>query len=139
MAWSKVAILILIAACAVQPAGSAALTDRDWRLVELRGAPSIPSSGDGQPFLRFNTAESRMEGYSGCNSFSGTYQRSGTSLRIPGPVMMTKRACVQRELNSQESRFTGTFDAIDRYAIEGRVLTLLSGDTALARLEAVNE
>src|SRR5688572_1430753 len=113
MASSKLlaALLVFLTTCAVQPAGSAALTDRDWRLVELRGSPSIPTPGDRQPYLRFNTAESRMEGFSGCNGFSGPYELDGNSLRIPGPVMMTKRACVQRELNAQETQFVGTFDS----------------------------
>ena len=130
-------ILILIAACAVQPAGSAALTDRDWRLVELRGSTAV--SSDRHPYIRFNSSESRMEGYGGCNTFSGTYLVSDNSLRIPGPVIMTKRACVQGELNAQEREFVGIFPSLDRYTIEGRVLTLLSGNAPLARLEAASE
>src|SRR5687767_827178 len=124
MASSKAiaALLVLLMGCTMQPAGSAALTDRDWRLVELSGSPSIPTTGHRQPSLRFASAESRMEGFSGCYGFSGPYQLNGSSLRIPGPVMMTTRACVARGLNAQEQQFVSTFDSIDRYAIEGRVL-----------------
>lgn len=117
-------------------AASTPLVDTEWRLVELNGAPSIRAKGEQQPHVRFLAEDNRLEGYSGCNSFSGSYELSGSQLRATGPMMMTKRACVQSDLNAQEGKFVAALGAMTRYSISGRTLTISSAAGTVAKFEA---
>jgi putative lipoprotein len=134
--------LMLLAACvppatpggASQDASSAGLLDREWRLTNLEGNLSIRTKGERQPHLRF-LAEGKLEGFGSCNGFSGTYEATGSTLRV-GSLMSTKMACADAALNRQESRFLGILESARSYTVAGDVLTLRSADAELAKFQA---
>ena len=109
-----------------EPVSAASLGGSRWTLVELRGQPAFPASGQGRPHVLFS-ADSQVSGSTGCNSFSGNYAQDGAALRIPGPLTMTRRACAERERNEQERRFMAMLESIDSFAIRDATLILHAG------------
>ena len=116
-------------------AAAASLAGAEWRLVELEGRPVVSGTID-RPHLRFTSDSDslRVGGSTGCNFLSGSYEASGSTLRF-GPLITTKRACVDEDVNAQEARFVGALRRTDGFAIDGPGLTLLSGAQPVARFE----
>lgn len=68
------------------------------------------------------TENGRVTGSTGCNSLSGTYTATETTLTF-SPLAMTRRACVAPALNAQEAKFTK--------ALQGEMTWRLTADGAL--------
>ena len=110
--------------------GSSPLAGTSWRLVELNGQPVV--SGGDTITLAFAADEPRVSGYGGCNQFSGPYTQNGASLRI-GPLLATRRACLEEGLNTQETAYFQALESTTRYSIEGGQLVLYRGGQVVAR------
>ena len=119
-----------------QDASIPSLLNKEWRLTTLGGAPSITMQGDRQPHVRF-LPEGRLEGFGSCNGFSGSYEVTGSALRVRS-VAATKMACADPALNRQETRFFGALESVSSYAISGGELTLRSSTGELAKFQAAN-
>lgn len=134
--------LATLAACAEKtPAGAApepaqALAGTHWRLTELNGRPAAGGIAGREPHLRFHTATGHMGGSTGCNSVAGAYQVEGDRLRFPEPLGMTRMACTDPAVSTQERAFLEALRAVERFSIAGGRLVLYAGDRALARFEA---
>jgi heat shock protein HslJ len=132
--------LALAAACtpAAVPGGSSEppsaasaaavpLENTAWTLVDVGGTPARPiGSGAAGPTLRLNAAEKRVSGDTGCNMYAGPYQLSGATLRF-GPLISTRRACIDEALNRQEAALLGALDNVRSFRIDDDTLTV-SGD-----------
>ena len=106
------------------------LAGTSWQLVELNGQPLVPG---GEPLtLVFAADEPRVSGYGGCNQFSGEYAQNGASLRI-GPLLSTRRACLEPALNTQETAYFQALESTTRYSIEGGQLVPYRGSQVVAR------
>lgn len=68
------------------------------------------------------TEAGRVSGSTGCNSLSGSYTATGTTLTF-SPLVTTRRACVAPVLNAQETRFTS--------ALQGEMAWRITADGAL--------
>jgi heat shock protein HslJ len=130
--------LVVVALGACVPAqgqgGSAApspLAGTSWRLVELNGQAVV---GEEPLTLVFAADEPRVSGYGGCNQFSGPYTQNGASLRF-GPLISTRRACLEPALNTQETAYFQALESTTRYSIEGGRLVLYRGNQVVARFE----
>ena len=110
-----------------------ALENREWRLVEVRGRPAVPSTGMRQASIRFSPDSVRVSGSGGCNRISGTYSRDDDRLSF-GPIMATKMACADASLNRQETDFLSALQATTRYDITNDTLSLARDGERLARL-----
>ncbi|HEX5871158.1 MAG TPA: META domain-containing protein [Longimicrobium sp.] len=126
--------LVMVALGASVPAqaqgGNAPLAGTSWTLVELNGQPVLPA---GEPLtLNFAADEQRVSGNGGCNQFSGPYTQNGASLRF-GPLISTRRACVEEPLNAQETAYFQALESTTRYSVEGGQLILYRGNQVVAR------
>lgn len=114
--------MLLLAMAACGGGGTmvvAPLPGTSWVLDEIDGAPAV---NRGRATLEF--AESgRASGDGSCNRFSGTATIAGDSLSV-GPLMSTKRACVEDALNNQETRYLAALGAARRYSIAGDTLRI---------------
>lgn len=128
-----VAALALAACSTVGRTADARSLDGEWRLVELRGQPVPPLDPEAQPFLRFERDSSRVTGNTGCNLLSGPFSRAGTELGF-GPVITTKRACLDESRNQREAELLGALQATRGFTVERDTLTLTGGAGRLARL-----
>jgi len=110
------------------------LTNTYWKLTELDGQPVVVGKAR-EPHLRLRD-DSRADGSTGCNSFSGTYERAGDRLTF-GKLVTTMMACIEPALSRQEQRFLQVLASADRAAAVGDRLTLYAKDRPIARLVAV--
>jgi heat shock protein HslJ len=112
------------------------ITGRHWKLVELNGqpVPALPR----EPYLILNTEGARVNGFGGCNSFSGSYELDEATLRIRfGQLASTMMACPAGM--DVESAFHKVLGSVDNYSLSGDHLTLNRARMApLARFEAVD-
>ncbi|MEM7135731.1 MAG: META domain-containing protein [Myxococcota bacterium] len=123
-----------------QPDGSesvASLTETEWVLVELNGAPAAPGANGKAPTLTLQGAEPRASGFAGCNRFSGGYVLEGAQLRFPA-LAMTSMACPDGM--EVERAFAKSLGATENFSIDGDTLTLSSADGGqLAKFSAKPE
>lgn len=99
------AFLILSSCNAVRKNQSAEnLKQTQWELVAIdQEALDADALGRALPTMQFDTAGTRVSGNAGCNRYNGTVELSGDSLHF-GPLMSTKMACDQMELEQQFMR-----------------------------------
>lgn len=142
-AWRVLVVMACVALCNVslacarspQTSGGPTLTDTDWMLTELNGAPAVPGLTARSARIRLVADGGRMTGATGCNTMGGEFEHRGDSLRF-SRVFTTKMACVDPAPARQEADFVRAIEVVDRYAINGRVLTLFAAGRAVARFTA---
>jgi heat shock protein HslJ len=106
-----------------------------WKLTELDGQAVVVGKAR-EPHLRLRTDDSRADCSTGCNSFSGIYERAGDRLTF-GRLVTTLMTCTDSGLSRQEQRFLQTLASVDRAAAVGDRLTLYAKDRPVASLVAV--
>ncbi|MGE0801230.1 MAG: META domain-containing protein [Lautropia sp.] len=111
------------------------VTEKYWKLVELNGQP-VPAL-QREPHLILKAAEERVNGFGGCNTFTGSYRINEAASRISfDRVASTMRAC--QSGMDVEKAFHDVLRAVDNYSYDGERLTLNRARMApLARFEAV--
>lgn len=111
------------------------ITEKYWKLVELNGQP-IPAL-DREPHLIFKAEGGRVNGYSGCNSFSGAYTLDEATSRISfAHLVSTQRACPDGM--DIERAFGEALSRADNFSLNGDHMTLNRARMApLARFEVV--
>ena len=75
------AMAIMLSACCAQPE-----LDGTWTVTSVAGEQvSLPDSlAEATPFIRFDSAEGRIHGNSGCNIMNGAYTQDGSKLSFTG-------------------------------------------------------
>jgi copper homeostasis protein (lipoprotein) len=115
---------------------NATLENSYWKLVELGDQPARVAENIPEPHLLLHPAKQRADGSTGCNRFSGSYELSGDSLQL-GPLVATRRACLDPGMNRQESRLLEAFDATRSWKVTGETLVLSGERGPVARFVAV--
>jgi heat shock protein HslJ len=111
------------------------ITEKYWKLVELKGQP-VPALKR-EPYLILRTEDKRMTGFGGCNSFTGAYTLDEAASRIRfDQVASTMMACPSGM--DVEQAFHEVLRGVDNYSLNGDRLSLNRARMApLARFEAV--
>jgi putative lipoprotein len=94
-------VMVKVAApAAAEPAGiDRDLIPGDWVVTSIGGEPVI-----GEKPLTLRLTEGGVaSGFSGCNTFRGSFKHSARSVFF-GPLAMTKMACADEAVNAQEAR-----------------------------------
>jgi heat shock protein HslJ len=117
----------------VAPEPDAELVGTTWRLESLvdgLGPDGGVMSVVGEPTLEL-TEDGEVRGDTGCNTFSGSYELDGTTLRI-GPLATTRMACEGPEAGQEEHALSVLESAAVDVTLEGGSLRLTgSNDRAL--------
>ncbi len=117
------------------PTPNASLVNTYWKLIELDGQPATLGAGKRELHMVLTSGGSRLRGFSGCNRFTGDYERNESQLRFR-PLAATRMACM--EGMEQEQRFLAALGEVVRFTISGNSLALYSSDERLVlRFEAV--
>jgi heat shock protein HslJ len=115
-------ILEFIAAAALNPVQSNALSGTMWTLVSLNGSAPL---ADRAITLSFD--QGSLEGSAGCNTYGGSYTASEESLSFGG-VYATERACMEPAgIMEQERAYLDALNARARYQIPGDRLKVYDG------------
>lgn len=98
------------------------LTNSEWVLEDLGDAAAIASPQ--KPTLRFISSD-RIAGQGGCNSYSANFQLDGVRLAV-NTLVATKRACVDPQVQEQESRYFRALENAQWVSLEGAYLLIYS-------------
>jgi heat shock protein HslJ len=125
----RTVLVLAISACGgSRPAAIAPLPGTSWVLLDIGETPAIQP---GRATLSFDES-SRASGDGSCNRFSGPVTITGDSLAF-GPLLATKRACIEEPLNSQETRYLAALERARRYEVAGDSLLIQGADGATLR------
>jgi putative lipoprotein len=86
-----------------------------WRLVQLGDEPIAPG---GEAQVQFDRSSGRVSGSGGCNRISGTFTRSGSTLRI-GQMAATRMACLDPARGGSEAQFVSALQSTASYRLAG--------------------
>lgn len=113
------------------------IVEKYWKLKTLEGKDiEMAENQEKEIYFMLKTDENRVVGFSGCNTFNGTYTlEKGNRIRFT-QMLSTLKACPDVDIN--ESEFLKVFGLADNYTINGDILNLNVGRRApLAVFEAV--
>jgi heat shock protein HslJ len=102
------------------------LAGKPWKLTEVNGVAVTRGNAN----LQFDADTNKYHGSSGCNFIGGNYKIEGTHIRFSQGVI-TRRACLDAEVQKTETEFMRAFYEITDFKIEGEVLRLYKGDQLL--------
>lgn len=107
--------------CSGEKSSRLRIVDNTWRLIEMDGKAIKLEEGQKNPFVHLQTKNNRMQGFAGCNRFSGTYLVKG-EIFLFNKMAGSRMACVSgMEL---EDAFFKVLSATEGYRIERDVLEL---------------
>ncbi|RQO49527.1 heat-shock protein [Variovorax sp. KBW07] len=92
-----------------------------WRLAQLGDEPIGPGS-DAQ--IQFDRSSGRVSGSGGCNRVSGSFTRSGITLKI-GQLASTRMACADPTRGANEAQFLAALQSTASYRLAPGRLALL--------------
>lgn len=106
-----------------------------WTLTHLSapGSKSLDSLYPGKkPRISFTTADKRVSGNTGCNSFSGPLEVDGNKINFNTPLALTKMFCA----GDGESVFLENLKKVNSYSVSGgNTLHFIMGDIAIMQFK----
>lgn len=143
--YALIALVMIVIGCAdvsgknsaniASAANDGAITERYWKLVELRGQP-VANVGAREPHIILKEKDQRVAGSGGCNSLMGGYQITAPNRISFSKVASTMMACSQG-MDTERGLFE-VLETADSYTVNGDTLVLNRARMApLARFEAV--
>lgn len=115
------AVMLYFAACSGSGTQKQELGGTKWILYELEGVVQKFQSGSKDVYIQFDAAENQTSGFASCNTFSGSYTATGSSIKI-GPLSSTKMACDDM---STETKFMQSLNKSASYKISSGSLSLI--------------
>ena len=100
-----------------------------WTVISVNNGQGAVTSVAGVSASLSFLPDGQIEGFGGCNNFSGSYSLDGESIAI-GPLMATQMAC-EEPAGSFESQLLLALDAAASWSVIGNVLELRDADGAL--------
>jgi heat shock protein HslJ len=116
-------LLVMAMLFACKPlARSDDLHGTQWVLSAIDGVPPLP----GEP-ITLTFEDGQVRGWSGCNSYSGTYIVRGEVMAF-GELMATAMACVELGRMEQESAYLSRLGAVAAFTLADGVLGLSTSE-----------
>ncbi len=98
-----------------------------YMISQIRQNKSIPK----ELMITFEENTNKFTGFSGCNSFFGTYTLEGNKVKLSNTAS-TKKYC-QEELNNVENHFLEALNMVNTFTLSDNVLSLLENDVTLLK------
>lgn len=86
-----------------------------------------------KPVIRFDLAEKRFSGNSGCNSISGGFTLKDSYLSFDKNIISTKMACADAKGNRDEQAFLSALQKINTWLVVNDGLELGQGEIVLMK------
>ncbi len=103
-----------------------------WRLYEMNGEQVVTPADSKEVYIKLNSKKNKLEGYTGCNIITGTYELGKESLSFEAAT--TERYCT--DMMDTEEYILRALNYADRHVINGLYLMLYDGTYLLAIFEA---
>ncbi|MGJ7511158.1 META domain-containing protein [Variovorax sp. GT1P44] len=109
----------LLAGCGSGISLDEAIEGPVWRLEQL-GGEAVAPTGDPQrdPQVQFDRRNGRLSGSGGCNRLTGTFERSGSTLKM-SQLASTRVACADPARSASETQFFAALQATASYRMQG--------------------
>ncbi|MFC1702394.1 META domain-containing protein [Pseudomonadota bacterium] len=122
------------------PRMEVALISPQWKATGINnGKGGVQSLLAGTTVTAIFGEDRKVSGSSGCNKFSGTYERDGNSIKI-GPLAGTRMMCAEPGgIMQQETQFLKALENASTFVVEGKTLELRDAKGALQVKFAVSE
>ena len=131
-------LLLLIVQCKPTQVSKSrsSLENTHWRLSEMNGNPIITLEGSRDVYFMMTTQQGQKQitGFAGCNSLTGGYTLSDDKVKFV--IATTKMMCPPEQMDVEDF-LVKVLTSATSYRIEGDVLELLEGQTALADFKAI--
>ena len=111
------------------------LTGTRWVLEAIKGEPVATAADAGPAYLQLNSGDYTVEGYSGCNQFSGSWSMDDERISF-GALAMTMRACIDGM--DTEQAYMEALKAMDSHAIDGDILRIYGEGAEILTFKAQN-
>ena len=119
--------LLILAGCGpITRVATMELSGTSWQLVELDGEAAL---ADALPMLAFDD-QGAVTGSTGCNTFNGQVTIDGSDVAF-GPLVTTRKACLDPAANRQEQAFLAAMEGVTSYTIDEEGRLVLQGVTDL--------
>jgi heat shock protein HslJ len=106
-----------------------ALNDTKWMIQTLNGSRVLIPEGGKEVFITFSN-DGKANGSSGCNTFNGKAEVSGSSMKL-GPMATTRMMCPEQM--DTEKDFLAALNNTASYSISGNTLSIMdAGKNVLA-------
>lgn len=101
---------------------TSSILEKYWKLVEVNGK-TVMLSGELRkgPHMILKVMDRRVSGNGSCNGYGGTYHLSAGNKIHFSPIISTKMACSEMEV---ETAFFNVFQSADHYTVSGDSLSL---------------
>jgi len=122
------------------PRMETALISPEWKATGINnGKGGVQSLLAGTTLTATFTEDGTVTGSSGCNRFSGAYERDGNAIKI-GPLAGTRMMCTEPAgIMEQESHYLKALENASTFNIEGKTLELRDAQAALQVKFSVSE
>lgn len=110
-----------------QPGADGRLANTRWLLASFAAEGGQSPVVEGATITLNFGADGRAAGSGGCNSYGGEYSERGDELSF-GPIVSTKRACVDERANRQEQQYLAALGAAGRFELSSGRLTIFQSD-----------
>jgi len=125
-----IGLIVLNSCISANQTSKALLEGKTWVLTTYNN--NQPIAGH-QPTLEFEGDQ--ISGSTGCNQYGSNYQITGETVQFEG-IFRTEMACLEPAgLMEQENNYLDLLSIVDRFELDGDVLTLFSGQNGLLTFE----
>lgn len=126
------AIALMAISCTNQKtlskSADAPLFESYWKLIELMGNPIQSQPAMREIHMILKEENSRVQGFSGCNNFLGSYELKEANRLSFSQMMSTKMACLNDM--ETETQFLDVLQQTDIYYLHGDTLQLIRAKMA---------
>lgn len=132
--------LLLVLSCSSMKFGhlserQIAKLDGSWELIELFGNSDFEGIYVEQnPFIVLSLEEGKINGNSGCNSFFGKFEISGSEIDVK-ELGSTKMYCS----DVPEAEFFDALEKVSSYKIKGELLEFIADGKTLLKFRKMND
>jgi predicted secreted protein/heat shock protein HslJ len=110
------------------------LLDRNWNLVSLQRAPQNVQNTTGAGLTIRFSADGKVSGSGGCNSFGGAYAVGANRSIKLSQLSSTLRACAAPAINTLEQEYLSALQSASSYTLDGQSRFQLSYNNGQGRL-----
>lgn len=114
-----------VTACGSNGSGADTPTG-SWTLTSYTNSSGTVPAPDPAATISF-TADGRLSGSTGCNTFGGSWSTAGPRLKFSS-IGMTARGCVDPAVTTQETAFGIAFSKPQTWSVHGDELTIAAVD-----------
>ena len=124
--------LLFLFSCSPKLSPDSNWAEGKWVLIELKEVPvQISGNFERNAHISFLPSTKNYQGFGGCNKISGAYTIGKSNIKF-NAVNTKLAACPDVPF---ETTFLSTLNEVDKYAINGDILTLNDGKKTVMKLQ----